>query len=236
MRSARMPSPARELRSLIAVSAFSGTAGEGVSLNTHLNTGEYYVRVRGRSGAFDPNAPFTLGVALLTGVCRDVAPITVPSSTTPVAGGYRTIVLTDPGRLEGSGAEQAALAARLADFIARPEVQGVIVDVSGDAPVVAANAQADAYVACPYAKNQVAEAVRGIVDAYRGVNPLEYAVIIGGDDVIPFFRHPDQALLAGEVNYVPPVRDSTTSQASLRQNYVLSQDDYGASTGNRRQG
>ena len=54
-------------------------------------------------------------------------------------------------------------------------------------------------------------------------------MIIGGDDVIPFFRHPDQALLAGEVNYVPPVLDSTTSQASLRQNYVLSQDDYGAS-------
>ena len=121
-----------QMRSLIAVSAFSGTAGEGVSLNTHLNTGEYYVRVRGRSGAFDPDAPFTLGVALLTGVCRDVAPITVPSSTTPVAGGYRTIVLTDPGRLEGSGAEQAVLAAHLAAFVARPEVQGVIVDVSGD--------------------------------------------------------------------------------------------------------
>ena len=67
------------------------------------------------------------------------------------------------------------------------------------------------------------------MDAYRGVNPLEYVVIVGGDDVIPFFRHPDQALLAGEVNYAPPVLDSTASQASLRQNYVLSQDDYGAS-------
>ncbi len=217
-----------QMRSLIAVSAFSGTAGEGISLNTHLNTGEYYVRVRGRSGAFDPNAPFTLGVALLTGVCRDVAPVAVPSSTTPVAGGYRTIVLTDPGRLEGDAAAQAALQARLAEFIARPEVQGVVVDVSSDALVAAANAQADLYTACPYAKNQVAEAVREIVDAYRDVNPLEYVVIVGGDDVIPFFRHPDQALLAGEVNYAPPVLDNTTSQASLRQNYVLSQDDYGA--------
>ena len=53
MRSAPMRSPSAQMRSLIAVSAFGGTAGEGVSLNTHLNTGDYYVRVRGRSGAFD---------------------------------------------------------------------------------------------------------------------------------------------------------------------------------------
>ena len=75
----------------------------------------------------------------------------------------------------------------------------------------------------------MAEAIRDIVDEYRGVNPLEYVVIAGNDDVIPFFRHPDQALLASEVNYAPPVLDNTASQASLRQGYVLSQDDYGAS-------
>ena len=60
---------------MIAVSAFGGIAGEGVSLNTHLNTGDYYVRVRGQSGAFDADSPFNLGIALLTGVCKDVAPI-----------------------------------------------------------------------------------------------------------------------------------------------------------------
>jgi hypothetical protein len=54
-------------------------------------------------------------------------------------------------------------------------------------------------------------------------------VIIGNDDVIPFFRHPDQALLANEKNYNVPVRDATSSQASLKLGYVLSQDRYGAS-------
>ncbi|MBK7894857.1 MAG: hypothetical protein IPJ90_08230, partial [Anaerolineaceae bacterium] len=44
--------------------------------------------------------------------------------------------------------------------------------------------------------------------------------------MIPF-RHPDQALLANERNYVPPVQDATSSQASLRLGYVLGQDRYG---------
>jgi hypothetical protein len=215
-------------RSLIAVSAFGGTAGEGVSLNSHLSTGNYYVRVRGRNGAFDPDAAFTLGITMFGGLCADVTPITVPSSTTPVAGGHRTIVLADMARLHGSTEEKALLQARLAEFLARPEVSGVLVDVGTDARVQAANVQADAHPSCPYAKNQVAQAIRDIVQAYRSINPLEYVVIIGNDDVIPFFRHPDQALLASEKNYVPPVLDDTASQASLRQGYVLSQDAYGA--------
>jgi CSLREA domain-containing protein len=215
-------------RSLIAVSAFEGAAGEGVQLNTHLNTGNYYVRVRGRSGVFDPGNPFRLGVQLLTGVCREVAPISTPSTTAAVAGGYRTIVLADTARMAGSPEEMDALQVQIAALIARPEVQGILVDVGADARVAAANAQADLHPACPYAKNLVAEAIREIVLAYRTANPLEYVVIVGNDDVIPFFRHPDQALLASEKNYVPPVRDNTASQASLRQGYVLSQDDYGA--------
>ena len=54
-------------------------------------------------------------------------------------------------------------------------------------------------------------------------------MLVGNDDVIPFFRYPDLALLANEDGYVPPVKDQTASQASLRNNYFLSQDTYGAS-------
>ncbi|NJN84098.1 MAG: hypothetical protein HC802_18700 [Caldilineaceae bacterium] len=94
--------------------------------------------------------------------------------------------------------------------------------------VAAANAQADASPDCPFAKNLVAESIKKIVDGYGAANPLEYVVIVGNDNVIPFFRHPDQASLANERNYVPPVRDATASQASLRLGYVLGQDRYGA--------
>src|SRR5262249_40313643 len=138
-------------------------------------------------------------------------------------GTARTLILTDRGRLPLPQDVQNKLdALRL-----RPEVNGVIVDVGADARVAAANALADDNVGCPYAKNLVADAIKTIVERYRVANPpLEYLVFVGNDDVIPFFRMPDQALLGNEKNYIPPVRDATASQASLRLGYVLSQDPY----------
>jgi hypothetical protein len=118
--------------------------------------------------------------------------------------------------------------ALLGELKDRTEVAGEIVDVGADERVSAANAQADIYRSCPYATNLAAYAIKNLVDAYAAVNPLEYVVIVGNDHVIPFFRHPDHAMLANEKNYVPPVKDDTTSQASLKLGYVLSQDDYGA--------
>jgi len=131
--------------------------------------------------------------------------------------------------MAGTATDKSLLQSRLATFAARLEVSGIVVDVSADARVAAANAQADANLACPFAKNLVADSIKAVIDRYRALNPsLEYVVIVGNDSVIPFFRHPDQALLASEKNYVPPVRDASASQASLKLGYVLSQDRYGA--------
>ena len=113
---------------------------------------------------------------------------------------------------------------------ARPEVAGAIVDISADGLVKAARVQADKHVACPYAQNVLAYAIKGVVDRYRALNPLQYVVLVGSDDVIPFFRYPDPAPLSKESEYVPPVLDNTASQASLRLDYVLTQDTYGAKT------
>jgi CSLREA domain-containing protein len=215
-------------RSLLGVSAFQGTAGEGLIVNTWNNQGNFYVRVRGANGAFSPEAPFHLEVAALSGTCSDVEPIATAGTITPVGDNYKTIILTDLARMAGTPEEKATLEARLATFAAQPEVAGVVVDVGVDARVAAANAQADDQPACPHAKNLVAGTIKEIVDAYWALNPLAYVVIVGNDGVIPFFRYPDSALLANENNYVPPVRDSSTSQANLRLGFVLSQDAYGA--------
>ncbi len=215
-----------QMRSLIAVSAFNGTAGEGVQLNTWENSGDFYVRVRGRNGVFDPNNDYLLNVTQMTGSCGDVTTALPASTHTAVANNINTIILADTSRMAG---DLTTMQARLATFAARPEVNGVIVDVNSDARVAAANAQADLYPTCPFAKNLVAYAIKDIVDSYRELNPLAYIVIVGNDDVVPFFRHPDQAMLANERNYVPPVLDDTASQASLRLGYVLGQDRYGAS-------
>ncbi len=217
-----------QLRSLVAVSAFRGTAGEGVVVNTWNNTGFYYMRVRGANGVFNQQHPFHLTVAALSGTCGSVEPITTPFTHSATAGGYKTIILTDSSRLVGTPAEVSDLQTHLNSFAARSEVAGVIVDLGSDARVKAANAQADAYLACPYAKNLVAGTIKEIVDTYRALNPLQYVVIVGDDGVVPFFRYPDNAMLANEQNYVPPVRDASASQASLRLGYVMGQDAYGS--------
>jgi hypothetical protein len=170
-------------RSLIAVSAFEGVAGEGVVINTWDNDGDFYVRVRGRNGAFNLGAPFRLDVISLAGACRQVRPI-APSAPQDGIGGFKTIILTDFGRMESSESERANLAARLATFASRPEVSGAIVDVGADERVQAANRQADDFPGCPYAKNLVAYAIKDIVDRYAD---LEYVVIVGNDGVIPSF-------------------------------------------------
>ena len=59
---------------------------------------------------------------------------------------------------------------------------------------------------------------------------MEYIVLVGNDHAIPFFRYSDNALLASEIDYSPPVLDDTTSQASLKSGYILSQDPYGTAT------
>ena len=63
-----------QTRSLIGISAFEGTASEGVIVNTWNNTGDFYVRVQGRDGAFSLDAPFHLEVTLLTGACNPASP------------------------------------------------------------------------------------------------------------------------------------------------------------------
>ena len=215
-------------RSLIAVSAFNGLASEGILVNTWDQSGDYYVRVRGRNGVYSLDGAFDLAVEQLAGSCSAVSADLPPSSLPVSAGGYHTILLTDMARMTGTDAEKNTLRDRLVALASRPEVAGVIVDVGQDARVSAANRQADANPACPFAKNLVAGAVQSLIAAYQTRNPLEYVVIVGNDSVIPFFRYPDQAQIASEKNYVPPVLDASASQASLKLGYLLSQDGYGA--------
>ena len=103
-------------------------------------------------------------------------------------------------------------------------------DLASDARIHALNVQADAHTSCVYAKNLVADAIRDVVTGYRALNSssMQYVVLVGGDDVIPFFRYPDNSDLGPESAYVPPVSSASASEASLRYNYVLSQDAYGA--------
>ncbi len=216
-----------QLRSLLGVSAFDGTTSEGLMLNTWNNTGDFYIRVRGRHGVSDPQYPYTLTVYVESALCNNVSDSLPEISTVPPTFSFNALILTDLSRMAGSADEKSTLQTKLSALA--EEINGTVVDVGTDSRVSAANAQADAHPMCPYAKNLVADSIKQIVDAYRRENPsMEYVVLVGNDHVIPFFRYPDQAMLAGEQNYSPPVRDNTASQASLKLGYVLGQDEYGS--------
>lgn len=217
-------------RSLIAFSAAPGTVSEGVRFNTYSSSGEFYIRVRGQNGVYDPDAPFTLNLALQQDLCAGVNDVNTTPATvaTAVPGSPTSLLVWDSARIAGTSAERTALAASLASFAAAAD--GLVIDVNTDARIRALNQQADANPACPAAKNLVAEAIRNLIQAYRKVEPtLADITLVGNDDVIPFFRTNDEALLASEANYFPPVKDATPSQSSLRYAQVLTQDRYGSS-------
>jgi hypothetical protein len=218
-----------QTRSLLAVDADAGTSDKTVVANTWNSSGTYYVRVTGRNGAFSTDGAYSVSVARTGTSCASVANIGAAPATAPGTG-VKTVILTDPSRIAGSATDKATLAAKLAAFAARPEVSGSIVDLSQSPRIAQLNAQADANTACPYAKNLVASAIKDVVDSYRPNNPLQYVVIVGGDGVVPFFRYPDESLLGEESGYLPPVQSTSASDTSLRLNYVLGQDAYGAKT------
>ena len=89
------------------------------------------------------------------------------------------MILTDPARLPGTAAEKATLAAELTTFAG--QVNGAVVDLGASERVQALQTQANdpALVACPYAKNLVAEATRDIVNSYRDdAGTLKYVVVV----------------------------------------------------------
>ena len=154
-----------QVRSLIAVSANEGTAEEHLNVATWNNTGEFYVRVAGRNGAYSPLAPFDLSVSVDDSSCSGVEP-----SDADLMGGLpspkvnsQALILVDAGRMNASFGGMPTNLTQL-----ETATGGQVVDVGASDRVAALNQQADEYVDCPYAKNLVAEAIRDIVLAYRG--------------------------------------------------------------------
>ena len=236
------------MTTLIAVSGNDGTADEEISFNTYNKQGWFYIRVRGRLGIYNTGSgPFNLLTTVEAGVCEGIqtdfgnAPL-LPEANT----GRETVIVVDWNRM-GLGnpvdPDRIALQAKLAQLAAHPTVNGVVVDVgemvNGQPkyPQVAdSNDQADQfdtnsnsyYRLCPYAKNVVADAIKEVIDSYRVNNPVKYVVLVGNDNSIPDYRIADQALLGPEEAYVVPVDENSSSEASLRNNYFLSQDGYGS--------
>ncbi|MET0205286.1 MAG: C25 family cysteine peptidase, partial [Casimicrobiaceae bacterium] len=222
-----------QTRSIVAASITPGTGDELAVANTWNRTGYFYARVTGRGSAFSTSVPFTLAVTKGATTCTGVTDTAITTQAPQPASGLKTVIVTDASKVALDavlpGPSGATLRDKLTAFAARSEVAGILVDVSSVDRVKVLRAQAAANPACPFAKNLVAEEIKGIVDSYRA-NPLRYVVIVGNDDAVPFFRVPDQSRLGQESGYVPPVQSNSPSESSLRLDFVLSQDRYGSKT------
>ena len=216
-----------QTRSLLAISAHAGLSPELIVRNTWDNTGNFYIRVLGHNGATS-TVPFTVSARVLPGACTGLDLSGAAAATAPAAGA-KTLILTNAARLAGSPDAIATFMGRLRTFAARPEVAGVVVDLSQDPGIATNYSRWDAHPTCAALANLVADSIHTLIDRYRALAPaLEYIVIAGSDQVVPFRRVPDHSGLGSESQFRVPVGDGTESQAALRQGYFLSQDFYAA--------
>ncbi len=213
-------------QSLITISANDGTSPESIKAATWNNTGNFYVRVLGRNGA-SSSTLFTIGLTRSGGPCDNV-PLdsrSTDATLAPTPGSFKTVIVTDTSRFAPSP-ERDDMKGKLTSLA--NATNGVVVDVKDSAKVQALQQQADNDRACPYAKNLVAQAIRDIVNSYRGT--LQYVVLAGSDNVIPFFRYADGAGIGEEKAFNAPVDAPTAAYASLQNNLVFGQDAYGSLT------
>ena len=219
-------------RSVLGISMNPYATVQTIERNTYDLQEDLYVRV---VGPYNLETTFTLDVTVQGGICGVVQPIpnglAVITGPGPDSASFSSLILTDSSRLNGTTPEIAKALADLTTLAGRSDVNGIVVDLAESrfARVAFANAEADQNPGCAFAKNTVASEIKKVIEAYRSANPtLEYIVLAGGADVIPFFQVQDVSGLANEKDYVVPVAPSTASEAGLKTNLVQGQDSYGS--------
>lgn len=138
----------------------------------------------------------------------------------------RTLILIAPQRqVARYGASE--LSSRLYQWASHPAVRGAIVDIERYPSVQSAFSTWDANPLAWQAANGVAGAIKSMIDQYTIAYPnLVYIVIVGGDEIIPFYRQPDNnPTFWHEYNYRQAVPESAI-RAALSQDMLLSDDFY----------
>ncbi len=140
-----------------------------------------------------------------------------------------TLILTAPERmLQRYGA--TPVQATLYTLAQHPQVRGVVVDVLQAPDIRTAYVAWDAEPLNVARAQAVAEAIKAMIDDYTITYPhLRYIVIVGSDDVIPFYRIRDRnPTMWQESAYAAYVPSLTPLWAALQGNYFLTDDFYAA--------
>jgi hypothetical protein len=178
-----------------------------------------------------PTLPFDSKVAVtasITTTASDENPLnntaTITTSTTLTDA--QSLILVAPERLTDQyGA--SPLLSKLHQLAAHPRVQGAVVDVLTNRDVRATYASWDADPSSATKANEVAMAIKALIDDYTLTYPnLRYLVLVGNDAMLPFYRVRDQnATHWHERKYCPHTPVGTVHSA-LCADYFLTDDFY----------
>jgi Tol biopolymer transport system component len=227
-------------RVIRATSDNRGNADEEVSLLSQGETGEYIVQVSDYEG--DSRIPYMLEVEVEgppnLGPCQAR---TFPFAGQGVAGtmpsippNVNTLILVNRKRLGDTYGAAAATSVMnsLAQLAGRADlgIVGAVLPVESNAAVASAYTAWDGNPCSPVAANNVVSAIGQLIDSVEPDN-LQYKVIVGGDDQIPFGRVADETLFANEEDYTASLPGANNQYKSAFGHGLLLTDDVWAEEG-----
>jgi hypothetical protein len=236
---------------LLGESSPAGASTQTVDADTWNATGDFYIEILSDSGGFSGSA-YTVTVNSSGGACASTLESYTGDLATPVSGGSLPAVPTSPANPYSTVIvdNSAAMAQVSPTYTGTDGIysslsalaganSGVVLDVSQSLGIqeLITQAQLPVNVSCPYAENLEAQGIQDLINTYRaygsnGVadNNLKYVVIIGDDDVVPFFRYPDAETIGPEDTYQVPLSSTSAAEAAIENDYYLTDDQYGAAS------
>jgi hypothetical protein len=235
------------------ISATSGDQPENIDLTSAGTGGDFVIQVSGYNGKTS-DMPYTLRVEvdppLTPPACQartlsqDGTPGAFPSQ---YDSNLNTLFVVDAKRIGdtyGTEAESNVMSA-LNNLVSTTGpalgVNGAVVPVESDPTVRDGKTIADAYDAwdanpcSPDVANGVAGRISSLIDSVHKQRPsLKYIVLVGGDDIVPMVRIPDNTQVANEAGFASTfLGDGATTPlnneyyGSLAARYLLSDTPYG---------
>ncbi len=227
-----------------SISANRGSEDEVAQIISDGGPAPLTIRVTGYLGSHS-DEPYVLRVKVYDPVHLECAPRGVtPPPTRPYmpapVEGKESLFLVNQHRLGQlyPGQDASLMMTRLQEMAARPEVDGLVVPIDGDAEVNTAFSNWDANPCDIDAANAVVRQINDVVATYRAASgSLRNVVLVGTDEALPFARIPDLTTLSNEQDEAADLAFTLDSggranalYAAAAFGYVLSDDAYTAFT------
>ena len=220
---------------VLGLSTNRGTVPETIT-DIAFESGWYTVLVAGHNGVFSMDDYYSLQLEVTPAeTCGETItlsfPVSIPTPSPDL--NVKTVILTNLSRMAVQYPQDdiPALEQELQTLAQHDGVLGVLIRLDDYEPIRQAYEQWDRVCPLldPQAANVVADTIKAVLTTLRDAYPnLEYIVLVGNDNVIPFRRVPDVVPLANERAYGPlaGVDSESPTNARIRQGYILTDDFY----------